>query len=311
MAGPVTFLSYLSSLYDLIETYLPDVGGFADDNQLYLAFQPTQQGESDVLEEMSSCIAAIRRWMLQHRLKINDGKTEVLLLGSKHQLNKVGLDTFTVGNTTVNVVDKVRNLGVIFDRELKMKEHISAVCSKGFHQLYRLRQIRRYVDNDTMCTLVHAFVTSHLDYGNVMFYNLPQSQICRLQRLQNAPARLILRKRKFDSARECLKELHWLPVHRRVEFKIALFVYKYKQGILPSYLGDLIKVKTNQRVLRSDGKDLLVMPRTNTESFGKRAFSYAAPNVWNSLPEDIKSAHSVESFKKKLKTHLFKCSFYN
>ena len=59
-----------------------------------------------------------------------------------------------------------------------------------------------------------------------MFYNLPQSQICRLQRLQNAAARLILRKRKFDSARECLKELHWLPVHRRVEFKIALFVYK-------------------------------------------------------------------------------------
>ena len=123
--------------------------------------------------------------------------------------------------------------------------------------------------------------------------------------------RLILRKRKFDSARECLKELHWLPVHRRVDFKIALFVYKYKQGILPSYLGDLIKVKTNQRVLRSDGKDLLVMPRTNTESFGKRAFSYAAPKVWNSLPEDIKSAQSIESFKKKLKTHLFKCSFHD
>ena len=224
VAGPVTFLSYLSSPYELIETYLPDVGGFADDNQLYLAFQPTQQGESDVLEETSTCIAAIRKWMLQHRLKINDGKTEVLFLGSKHQLNKVGLDTFTVGNTTVNVVDKVRNLGVIFDRELKMKEHISAVCSKGFHQLYRLRQIRRYLDNDTMCTLVHAFVTSHLDYGNAMFYNLPQSQICRLQHLQNAAARLILRKRKFDSARECLKELHWLPVHRVQDSSFCLQV---------------------------------------------------------------------------------------
>jgi len=308
VAGPVIFLSYLSSLYDLIDTYLPDVAGFADDNQLYLSFCPTSANENNALEVMSSCISAIRTWMLQHRLKINDSKTEILFLGSKQQLAKLSVSELTVGNTNIKAVDKVRDLGIIFDRKLDMKSHISSVCSKGFHQLYRLRHIRKYVDNSTLCTLVHAFVTSHLDYGNSMFFNLPDNQINRLQRLQNSAARLILGKGKFDSAKECLKTLHWLPIRARIDFKIAL-VFKSKLEMLPSYLCDLIKPLARKRSLRSNCKDLLQLPHVKTETFGKRAFTYAAPKVWNSLPESLKTLKSVDTFKSNLKTYLFRSAF--
>ena len=257
---------------------------------------------------MCACVSGIRTWMLQHRLKINDSKTEIIVLGSKQQLCKLGIEEFTVGSASIKVVDKVRNLGVIFDRGLSMKDHISTVCNKGFHQLYRLRQIRKYVNNETLCTLVHAFITSHLDYGNSMFYNLPDKQIHRLQRMQNAAARLIMRKRKYDSAKECLKALNWLPVKLRIEFKIALFVFKLKLGILPSYLCELLQWKVGVRTLRSSEKCLLYVPPFKT-SFGKRAFTYAAPCVWNSLPMEIKLSKSIENFKKLLKSHMFRRAF--
>ena len=308
VAGPVTFLSYLSSLYDLIESHLPSVGGFADDNQLYLAFHPRDCEANEAIKEMSACVKSVRKWMLQHRLKINDMKTEIIFLGSKKQLSKLDVNEFTVGNATIKAVNKVCNLGVIFDAELSMKDHISAVCKKGFFQLYRLRNLRRCVDQKTLNTLVHAFVTSHLDYGNSMFYQLPDIQIRRLQLLQNAAARFVTGKKKFDSAKECLKQLHWLPIRARIDFKIALLVFKYKLGILPSYLSELIKDKSCQKTLRSSNKDLLSMPRVKT-SFGMRAFTYAAPAVWNNLPEDLKSIRSLDTFKRKLKTHLFRNAF--
>ena len=117
-AGPVIFLSYLSSLYDLIAQYDVNVGGFADDNQLYISFKPNSESESEALNEITNCIAAVRKWMLQHKLKINDDKTELIIIGGSKQLPKVSLDSIQVGECTVSPVQKVRNLGVIFDENL-------------------------------------------------------------------------------------------------------------------------------------------------------------------------------------------------
>ena len=88
-AGPVIFLSYLSSLYDTISTFNINVGGFADDNQLYLSFKPTSNGiaESEAIHVLTQCISAVRTWMLKHKLKINDDKTEFLIIGGSQQLH--------------------------------------------------------------------------------------------------------------------------------------------------------------------------------------------------------------------------------
>jgi hypothetical protein len=214
-----------------------------------------------------------------------------------------------VGNSTIACVDKVKNLGVVFDKTLSMQDHINMVCSKGFYQLYRLRQIRKYVDTNSLETLVHAFITSHLDYGNAMLYNIPESQLCKLQLLQNAAAKLLCNKRKFDSATECLRTLHWLPVKQRIMFKIALLVFKNKLGKLPTYLSCLIHEKKNSRSLRSSNKDLLDVPKLKGTMFGRRSFSFAAANVWNDLPEKLKQCVSLAKFKKDLKTHLFQITF--
>ena len=133
-AGPVAFLGYLSSLYDIVQQHLPTVGGYADDHQLYLSFKPGPN-ELDATRNLEKCIADVRKWMLTHRLKINDSKTEFLLLGTKQQLEKVNISRISVGKDSVKTVSQTRNLGVIFDSNMSMLQHVNQICKKGYYEL--------------------------------------------------------------------------------------------------------------------------------------------------------------------------------
>ena len=120
-AGPVAFLGYISSLYDIVDNHLPDVEGYADDHQLYLAFQPdSEESAMEAINSMQNCITDVRDWMISHKLKINDSKTEFLLFGTKQQLQKVNITHIKVGDELIEPVAKARNLGAIFDANMSM-----------------------------------------------------------------------------------------------------------------------------------------------------------------------------------------------
>jgi hypothetical protein len=105
-------------------------------------------------------------------------------------------------------------------------------------------------------------------------------------------------------------ELHLLPIVFRIQFKIALLVFKTLRGMAPSYICELITEQTpGCYALRSDNQQLLKIPRTKSKTFGDRAFAVAAPKIWNSLPQSIKDSNNINSFKTNLKTFLFKTAF--
>ena len=185
-----------------------------------------------------------------------------------------------------------------------MMPHIS--CRAAYQQIRNIRRIRRYLTPEAFKTLVHSTVTSHLDYGNALLYGLPESVICKLQRVQNTAASLITKTPRNSHITPVLRSLHWLPVSSRIEFKILLYTYKALNSKAPHYLSDLLVLDQSTSNLRSHSAYRLKEPRTYKQRYGDRAFAKAAPHLWNKLPLDIKKSPSVDAFKNKLKTHMFK-----
>ena len=180
-----------------------------DDTQIYHSFRPdTSLSQDAALKSIENCVADIRAWMLSNRLLINDSKTEFIIIGSKQQLSKININEIRVGESTIEPVEVVQSLGMWFDSYMSMDIHIGKVCSKAFRSLYKIRQIRKFLSEDTTKILVHAFVTSHLDYCNSLFYGLPQSQYDRLQKVLNAAARVVCLIPKFDHITPVLIGLH-------------------------------------------------------------------------------------------------------
>jgi len=105
--------------------------------------------------------------------------------------------------------------------------------------------------------------------------------------------------------------LHWLPIDLRIEFKILIITYKTLHGLAPAYIEDLLVSYIPGHYLRSAKKNLLVVPGFKLNSYGRCAFSVAAPLLWNSLPQHVRDAESLDIFKRQLKTVLFKRAFLN
>ena len=190
---------------------------------------------------------------------------------------------------------------------MTMTTHIGKACSKAFFGLYKIKQIRKFLSEKATVTLIHALVTSHRDYCNLLLYGVPKCQIDRLQKVLNAAARVTQQVPRYSHITPVLKSLHWLPIGFRVKFKIALLVFKALKGIAPSYLSGMLQPKPKSRYsMRSNNENLLIIPRTRCKTFGDRAFAVAGSQIWNNLPLHIRETENLDNFKNKLRTHLSK-----
>lgn len=120
------------------------------------------------------------------------------------------------------------------------KQLISTVIGSSFYQLCILAKIKHFLTDKTLEMAVHAFITSRLDYCNSLYCGISKAQIARLQLVQNAASRFLLKKKKRDHATPLLKALHWLPVEFRIRFKILLFVFKSLHNQAPGYQSELL-----------------------------------------------------------------------
>ena len=231
------------------------------------------------------------------------------LFSSRFSKNYELLPTFSFGNNTISVTKEARNLGVMFDENLTSMSQINLICKKAMLAIRSIGRTKKYLSKDHLACVVNAFVIPHLDYCNGVLFGLPKSQLDKLQRIQNVAARLVKGVRKQDHITPTLKALHWLPVEKRIIFKILLMTYKALNGLAPSYLITLITPYHPTRKLWSASRSTLQVPCVKTSTYGDRAFSSAAPKLWNSLPDHIKSKHTLTSFKSSLKTFLFKLAY--
>ena len=191
------------------------------------------------MSNIERCVLEIDHWMLVNRLKLNKDKTELLVISAKHLPVPI-VQEISVVSETIRSSQKARNIGVTFDNHFLFNDHVATICKSSFYHLRNISYIRKYLLSTTTEILVHAFVSSKLDYCNSSLYGLPNYQVKKLQHVQNASARLMSLARKNEHITPILLNLHWLPIHYRIVFKILLITYKALNNLAPSYIRDLL-----------------------------------------------------------------------
>ena len=211
---------------------------------------------------------------------------------------------------TIIPVTKVRNLGYYMDQFMRNDHHINTISGQCFGLLKNILTIRPYINTKTCRTIVQALVISKLDYCNSLLDGTSANQLDKLQRVQNMACRVILHLRKYDCITSHLKDLHWLKVHERIRYKIATLMFNIKCKTAPMYLQELVKEKPYRRALRSTTSLSSVgqfdQPFGRTSHVFNSSFIISGPRIWNALPVELQYVESFETFKKGLKTHLFK-----
>ena len=302
--GPILFTLYITPLGDICRKHRIIFHSYADDQQNYLSCSPANTvSRSLCLQTLENCIKDIRTLMHVNLLKLNDSKTEVLLLGTR-QLDIAGTIKVKIGEDEITSTPYGRNLGVFFNSNMKWTIHINKMSSNIYITLKKIAHIRDLLTKDATKTVVQTLVTSKLDYCNSVLLGTPQYNIEKLQRLQNMACRIVKRLRKYDHVSEALKDLHWLSIHECIVFKTCMIMYKCITGSALLYLQELVITKHNRKLCSSSSKKLPVN-RCRTSMVQNSSFSSMGPRSGNSLPYHLVCAESIELFKSGLKTFLF------
>ena len=237
-------------------------------------------------------------------LRFNDNKTEVMHVTSRFT-NKLNLGNINVGGSSCFSVILGSRPWSCLRRHAYYDQPCQYYLRNASFTIRKIGKLRRYLDQDSTEKLVHAFVTSRLDSCNAILYRLPDKELSKLQRIQNAAARVVTLSRKHDHITPVMRDLHWLPVRQRIIFKLMLLTFRSLCGSAPSYISELTTRYQPTRSLRSASQCLLKELSMHTSTYGDRRFAVCAPRLWNCLPLHVRNSATINHFKCRLKTYLF------
>ena len=309
--GPLLFLIYLLPLRRIISAYNILRHGFADDAQLYNRLTLSDPSKSKLqVANMQNCLAKVRSWMRANQLKLNDSKTEVMVVTKKTQLALAKKITITIGESTISPTPVAGNLGAKLDQLMSMEPQINAVTRKMYYNIRRISKVKHHLTSETCAKVINATVTSHLDYHNGLLLGLPSSALRKLQVAQNNAARLLTGAKYRDHIKPVLYHLHWLPVRQRITFKVMVTIHKTLHApTAPSYLKELISLYQPRRTLRSASDPWKLQVPRSLNKYGDRSLQVLGAKLWNDLPAELRAPMSQATFKKQLKTVLFREAF--
>ena len=301
--GPILFNIYIRSIYKHIEGIGFSIKGFADDHQIYVSFSPEFQLHY-LCQKIQLVMGLIEKLMNYYFLKLNQSKTQIIVFGPESIRNMITINGVFIENdkTCVRFKSIVKNLGVFLGVGMNYNEQVKKVVSASFLTIKNISRIKGFLTTKEKCTLLSSLVLSKIDYCNSLYHGINSTLLNKLQIVQNSAARLVFNKQKYDHSSNLLLKLHWLPVKDRITYKINLLVHKALYHPAPTDIQDLIIIHSTRTF------NIISYHRSNS-SFGDRAFTVIAPQVWNTLPLYLKTENSIDTFKSNLKTFLFRNAF--
>ena len=219
--GPVLFTIYVNDLLSVPKRCLS--ASYVDDCKLYLSFSPPELTTS--ISALNEDLMRISQWCCKNSLLINLDKTEVLAVGVPQLLQKLSSFSITLFDKELTPVPVVKDLGVLLDTCLSYNEHIKTALNCLF-KLKQINRIKHLLDQKTLLLAANSFVFSKIQYCSTVWSNTSNSNIDKLQKVQNFAGQIILGLRKYDHISDGLRSLKWLPIREKLILNDATMMHK-------------------------------------------------------------------------------------
>jgi Reverse transcriptase (RNA-dependent DNA polymerase) len=294
--GPILFCIYINDLPLHISNQNVSCDLFADDSSLHSQSSSVNQLQVDLQEGIEDVI----RWCSNNKMVLNSQKTKSMIITTrqKRQRAQLNLDIM-LGKDRIEQIDHHRVLGVTIDEDLNWQNHIDNVRKKVAKNLYLLRKLTYYVDNDAQKAFFSAHCLSHINYASTLWCGASQNTLKKLHSLHRRGLRLLSNSQK-NQENPCTRTKQILQLDKQFQYNIAILVFKVRKNLAPEYLSVFLTEASSRY-----GSENYVLPRTRVDLY-KTSFSFFGSTVWNSLPLDVKQSNSLRRFKAALKQHLLR-----
>ena len=256
---------------------------------------------ADLKTMLNDELSNLNLWLRANKLSLNITKTEYMIIGSRQRLratteNQI-IEVCIEGKKITRVAES-KSLGVYIDETLSWKKHMKELSKKIASGIGALKRLMPFISKNTAIIIYKALIEPHFDYCSSVWYGISDTLSKKLQKLQNRAARVITKSTYDTSAKPLLNSLNWDDLATRRKKQLLISVFKSIHGLFPSYLQDMFVFRDSSYNLRNlENKLLLPKPRTN---YLKSSISYSGAALWNSLPVEVRSAESLQIFKRKI-----------
>lgn len=292
--GPLLFIIYINDIPCCLDHTKPRL--YADDTIISIA----SKSATELHQKINYDLARVSDWLLANKLSLNVVKSEYILIGSKFKVPSFGsFAPIRISGSEIKRVSTLKHLGVLIDENLNWESHIDTMCLKIGRSIYGLKLLRDFVPVSTLITMYKSLIQPNFDYCDLVWSNLNKGQTDRLQKLQNRAARIITFQGYDVRSADLLERLKWDKLEVRRKKRMGLMMHDIVNNKCPLYLSNLFASEEDvyKSKLRNNNMKIKLIPKTD---FFKSSFYYRGSTMWNTIPNEIKTADTKTAFKNKL-----------
>lgn len=294
--GPLLFILFINDLPLHID--FCDIDLFADDSTM----STSNSSISVLVNVIQADLINFDEWCKKNDMTLNLTKTKAMFISTKQTISKIMSDPpdIKLNEDLIQISDLEKLLGIHIDSNLSWCSQVDKTLNKCNSLLYLLSRIKQYLSVPVRKLFYNSYILPHLDYCCTIWGNSTAESITSVIKFQKRAARLILDKDFDTPSVELFAELNWMTFPERVKFQKAILMFKTMNNLAPTYMNSLFHYtnEIHNRNLRSTTENLLYVPKPKCEIY-RNSFAYSGSKLWNSIPQNIKSCHSVQQFKDK------------
>ena len=291
--GPLLFLLFINDLPLYTNNVFTDL--YADDTTLYDVQDSVEQIENN----LQSALNNLHIWCRGNGMILNSSKTKVMLVTTNQKRQKLINDNLALkfNNESLHTISGDKILGVFVDNNLTWSFHIKHLTKKIASSVWLLSKIKKFLSQDHRIQFYKSYIQPHIDFCNIVWGSSSESNKHKIFKLQKRACKVIL-DYNVDDPNSAMNSLKIMSVYDRLYLRKAKFMFKIYNNVAPAYITEnfTLRNKVNTSInLRSSSAGCFIPPKPRTEYF-KHSMRYSGCLVWNSLPEEVKSAQTIDTF---------------